>query len=150
MGAIVESLPIRLDDNATVPLVAAPSCFASISLNAARWIATCPSLGAEFWLAAAVNLALAVLALSLKMVNRSGAVCGLLLGVAVYLGWGYKSFLMMFAFFAIGSVATRLGYARKAASGVAEKRGGRAELARGRGEHAGGCVLFSPGHHHAS
>jgi uncharacterized protein (TIGR00297 family) len=30
----------------------------------------------------------------------------------------------MFAFFLIGSVATRLGYARKAARGVAEKRGG--------------------------
>jgi uncharacterized protein (TIGR00297 family) len=31
---------------------------------------------------------------------------------------------MMFTFFAIGSIATRLGYARKAARGVAEKRGG--------------------------
>jgi uncharacterized protein (TIGR00297 family) len=30
----------------------------------------------------------------------------------------------MFAFFLIGSVATRVGYARKAARGVAEKRGG--------------------------
>ena len=63
-------------------------------------------------------------ALGLKMVNRSGAVCGFLLGVAVYLGWGYKSFLVMFAFFLIGSVATRFGYARKAARGVAERRGG--------------------------
>jgi uncharacterized protein (TIGR00297 family) len=51
-------------------------------------------------------------------------VVGFLLGVAVYLGWGYKSFLLMFAFFVIGSVATRLGYARKAARGVAEKRRG--------------------------
>jgi uncharacterized protein (TIGR00297 family) len=75
-------------------------------------------------LAVAVNLVLAVLALGLKMVNRSGAIVGFLLGVAVYLGWGYKSFLMMFAFFAIGSVATRLGYQRKAARSVAEKRGG--------------------------
>ena len=83
-----------------------------------------PFLGRRIVLAAAINLALAVLALGLKMVNRSGAVCGFLLGVAVYLGWGYKSFLLMFAFFAIGSVATRFGYARKAARGVAEKRGG--------------------------
>ena len=83
-----------------------------------------PFLGRRIVLAAAINLALAVLALGLKMVNRSGAVCGFLLGVAVYLGWGYKSFLLMFAFFAIGSVATRMGYARKAARGMAEKRGG--------------------------
>ena len=45
-----------------------------------------PFLGRRIVLAAAINLALAVLALSLKMVNRSGAVCGFLLGVAVYLG----------------------------------------------------------------
>jgi len=75
-------------------------------------------------LAAAVNLALAVLAFLLKMVTPSGAICGFLLGVAVYLGWGYKSFMLMLTFFAIGSVATRFGYARKAARGVAEKRGG--------------------------
>jgi uncharacterized protein (TIGR00297 family) len=83
-----------------------------------------PYLGRRMVLAMAVNLALALLALSLKMVNRSGAVCGFVLGVAVYLGWGYKSFLLMFAFFLIGSIATRFGYARKAARGVAEKRGG--------------------------
>jgi uncharacterized protein (TIGR00297 family) len=83
-----------------------------------------PFLGRRIVLAATVNLALAALALGLKMVNRSGAVCGFLLGVAVYLGWGYKSFLLMFTFFLIGSVATRLGYARKAARGIAERRGG--------------------------
>jgi len=38
---------------------------------------------------------------------------------------GYKSFLLMFAFFLIGSVATRVGYARKAARGVAENVAGR-------------------------
>jgi uncharacterized protein (TIGR00297 family) len=83
-----------------------------------------PFLSRRIVLAAVINLALAVLAFGLKMVNRSGAICGFLLGVAVYLGWGYKSFLLMFAFFLIGSIATRLGYARKAARGVAEKRGG--------------------------
>jgi uncharacterized protein (TIGR00297 family) len=83
-----------------------------------------PLLGRRLALAAVINLALALLALSLKMVNRSGAVCGFLLGVAVYLGYGYKSFLSMLAFLAIGSVATRISYARKAARGVAEKRRG--------------------------
>ena len=124
VGAIVESLPIRLDDNATVPLVSGAFMYCLYFVERSALDSNMPYLGRRIVLAAAVNLALAVLALSLKMVNRSGAVCGFLLGVAIYLGWGYKSFLMMFAFFVIGSVATRVGYARKAARGLAERRGG--------------------------
>jgi uncharacterized protein (TIGR00297 family) len=124
VGAIVESLPIRLDDNATVPLISGAFMYCLYFVQRSALDSNLPYLDRRIVVAAAINLALAILALSLKMVNRSGAVCGFLLGVAVYLGWGYKSFLMMFTFFAIGSIATRLGYARKAARGVAEKRGG--------------------------
>jgi uncharacterized protein (TIGR00297 family) len=124
VGAIVESVPIRLDDNATVPLVSGAFMYCLYFVERSALDSNLPYLGRRFVLAAAINLALAVLALSLKMVNRSGAVCGFVLGMAVYLGWGYKSFLLMFAFFLIGSIATRFGYARKAARGVAEKRGG--------------------------
>jgi uncharacterized protein (TIGR00297 family) len=124
VGAIVESVPIRLDDNASVPLVAGAFMYCLYFVERSALDSNLPFLGRRIVLATAVNLALAVLALGLKMVNRSGAICGFLLGVAVYLGWGYKSFLLMFAFFLIGSVATRLGFARKAARGVAEKRGG--------------------------
>jgi uncharacterized protein (TIGR00297 family) len=51
-------------------------------------------------------------------------VAGFVLGVAVYLGYGYKSFLILLSFFLMGSLATRLGYAAKAARGVAERRRG--------------------------
>jgi len=44
--------------------------------------------------------------------------------VAVYLGYGWKSFSLLLAFFVLGSMATRLGYAKKAARGIAERRGG--------------------------
>jgi uncharacterized protein (TIGR00297 family) len=124
VGAIVESVPIRLDDNATVPLVAGAFMFCLYYVERSALDSNLPYLGRRIVLAVAVNLALASVALGLKTVTRSGAVCGFLLGVAVYLGWGYKSFLLMLAFFLIGSVATRFGYARKAARGVAEKRGG--------------------------
>jgi uncharacterized protein (TIGR00297 family) len=42
----------------------------------------------------------------------------------VYLGYGYKSFLILLSFFLLGSIATRLGYAAKAARGIAERRKG--------------------------
>ena len=124
VGAIVESLPIGLDDNATVPLVAGAFMFCLYLVERSALDSNLPLLGRRILLAVAVNAALALLALAGKMVNRSGAVCGFVLGVAVYLGYGYKSFLLMFTFFLVGSVATRLGYARKAARGVAEGRGG--------------------------
>jgi uncharacterized protein (TIGR00297 family) len=124
VGAIVESAPVRLDDNATVPLIAGGFMFCMYFVQRSAVDSNLPYLGRRIVLAAAVSLALAILALCLKMVTLSGATCGFLLSVAVYLGWGYKSFLLMFAFFLIGSLATRLGYARKAARGVAEERGG--------------------------
>jgi uncharacterized protein (TIGR00297 family) len=125
VGALVESTPIRLDDNATVPLVAGAFMFCAYLVERSALDSNLPYLGRRIVLAVAVNLTLAVLAFALKTVTRSGAISGFLLGTAVYLGYGYKSFLLLFAFFVMGSAATRLGYARKAARGVAEKRGGR-------------------------
>ena len=124
VGALVESAPIRLDDNATVPLVAGAFMFCVYFVERSALDSNLPYLGRRIVLAVAVSLALAGLAWGLKLVTPSGAISGFLLGVAVYLGYGYKSFLLMFTFFLVGSAATRLGYARKAARGVAEKRGG--------------------------
>jgi uncharacterized protein (TIGR00297 family) len=124
VGALVESAPIRLDDNATVPLVAGAFMFCVCFVERSALESNLPHLGRRLVLAVAINLALAGLAWALKLVTPSGAITGFLLGVAVYLGYGYKSFLLMFTFFLMGSAATRLGYARKAARGVAEKRGG--------------------------
>jgi uncharacterized protein (TIGR00297 family) len=124
VGALVESAPIRLDDNATVPLVAGAFMFCVCFVERSSLASNLPYLGRRIVLAVAISLVLAGLALGLKMVTPSGAITGFLLGVAVYLGYGYKSFLLLLTFFLVGSAATRLGYARKAARGVAEKRGG--------------------------
>jgi len=123
-GAIVESLPARLDDNATIPLVCGAFMFCLYFVERSALDSNLPYLRRRIVLALGINLILALIAVGLKLVTSSGAISGFLLGVAVYLGWGYKSFLIMFAFFAIGSLATRLGYARKATRGIAEKRGG--------------------------
>ena len=136
VGGIVESLPIRLDDNATVPLVCGAFMFCLSFVERSALDSNLPFLGRRVLLAAGINLLLALLARGLRMVDRSGAICGFLLGVAVYLGWGYKSYLMMFAFFVMGSIATRIGYERKAARGIAEKRGG----ARGWREAVANCL----------
>lgn len=123
-GAAVESLPIALDDNLTVPLVCGGFMFCAWLVERSAWNANLPLLGRRALAAAAVNLTFAFIALKLKTASRSGAALGFVLGWLVYLGWGWKSFLILLAFFVLGSAATRFGYARKAARGLAERRGG--------------------------
>ena len=124
LGAVVESLPLALDDNITVPLVVGAFMFCAYLVERSALDSNLPYLGRRILLAIAVNLALALLAWGLKAASRSGAICGFFLGTAIYLGYGYKSFLLLFAFVLLGSAATRLGFRKKAARGVAERRGG--------------------------
>ncbi len=124
VGALVESVPIRLDDNISVPLVSGAFLFCAYMVEGAALASNLPYLGRRILLALVINAAFALLALALKTVSRSGAAVGFVLGTAVYLGYGYKSFLILLSFFVLGSMATRLGYAAKAARGIAEWRKG--------------------------
>jgi uncharacterized protein (TIGR00297 family) len=124
VGALVESVPIRLDDNVSVPLVSGGFLFCAYLVERTALDSNLPYLVKRVAVAVGINAFFALLALGLRTVNRSGAVAGFLLGVAIYLGHGWKSFLILFAFFLLGSVATRMGYASKAKRGVAERRGG--------------------------
>jgi uncharacterized protein (TIGR00297 family) len=81
-------------------------------------------LGYRILSASVVNLIFALLARGLGLVGRSGALAGFPLGVAVYVGSGYKGFLILLCFFVLGSATTRLGYREKAARGIAEKQRG--------------------------
>ncbi len=124
VGALVESVPVRLDDNASVPLVTGGFIYCAYLMERTALDGNLPYLGKRILIAFGVNALFALIALGFKMINRSGAVAGFLLGVAIYLGHGWKSFLILFTFFVLGSVATRLGFESKASRGVAEKRGG--------------------------
>ena len=124
LGAVTESFPIGVDDNITVPLVVGAFMFCAFLVQRSALDRNLPYLGRRVVLAIGVNLAFALLAYGLRAASRSGAICGFLLGVAIYLGYGFKSFLLLFAFVLLGTVATRVGFARKVVRGVAERRGG--------------------------
>ena len=124
LGAAVESAPIKLDDNLTVPLVTGGFIFCAWLTARPALDSNLPYLRVRVFLAVAVNLVFAVTALRLKSASRSGAALGFVLGTLVYLAWGWKSFLILFVFFLLASAATRLGYAQKFARGVAEHRNG--------------------------
>lgn len=120
VSAIVESLPTGVDDNITIPL-AAGATLATLAIQ--------PLVGSEIhphivWGWVVVNTVLAVAGYALKLVDLSGAVVGWLLGDIAIAG-NPAIYAALLAFFIIGSVCTKIGYAQKAAAGLAQEKGGR-------------------------
>ena len=118
-AAIVESLPLGVDDNVTVPLAAvATVVIASIEVTSAYsvWPQTVP------WLL--VNAVLALAGYFLRSVNFSGALGGWFLGATLILGAGWPMYVALLAFFILGTATTKLGYARKEKLGLAQEGGG--------------------------
>src|ERR1017187_3123159 len=76
-------------------------------------------------IAAAVTLGFAVLARAVRGVNRSGALAGALAGFLLFAGAGPTAFVALATLFFMTWVSTRLGYRRKLALGLAERREGR-------------------------
>jgi len=124
VGAVVESLPIGLDDNISVPLVCGAFMYCLSFIEQQAFWSNYPYLRRRILLAVVVNLFFALLILALKWADLSGASMGFVLGMAIYLGYGFKSFLVLLAFVLLGSVATKVGYAKKSARGIAQHRGG--------------------------
>ncbi len=71
-----------------------------------------------------LNAALALLGWRLGAVDRAGAAAAFAVGAGVAAGLGWPGYSLLLAFFALGTVATRIGWRRKAALGIAEERGG--------------------------
>ena len=75
--------------------------------------------------ALAVPLIFGLTAYALRTVSRSGLAGGVLIGALVYGVSGVGGFAVLGVFFVLGSALTRLGYAVKAARGIAQSGGGR-------------------------
>ncbi|HVT59059.1 MAG TPA: DUF92 domain-containing protein [Thermoanaerobaculia bacterium] len=145
LAAALESVPQGLDDNLGVPLVAGLFLFGLV-LTHGRWAAfLVPATAWRLLLGAAVNATLAGVAYAARTVDRSGVVAGFLLGTAIYLFLDWRGWLLLGAFFLIGSACTKLGYRAKAAARLAQVSGGRrgARHALANGGVAAACALFA-------
>lgn len=96
-------------------------------------------------LAAAVTLGFALLARILHAVNLGGAVAGGLACFLLFAGVGPAGFATLAALFLMTWVATRFGYRRKLARGLAEPKGGRNawQVLANLAVAAAGSVVFS-------
>jgi uncharacterized protein (TIGR00297 family) len=123
--AFCESVRSGLDDNAVAVLPTALAVVTLAARLAQRPAPHDPALGKLVVLALAVNVAVALASTALRLVSRSGALAGVVVGALIWVFGGWRSYLLLLAFFALGSAATRLGYRRKAARGVAQADAGR-------------------------
>ncbi len=134
-AALVESIPIRLDDNISVPFSAGVVMWlgslmdrASIGASATAMLATLP------W-AVVANAVAAWAGYRARSVSVSGAVTGFAIGVIIYAGAGGGAWVLLMLTFLLASVTSRLGLERKTLLGIAEERGGR----RGAGNAIANC-----------
>jgi uncharacterized protein (TIGR00297 family) len=124
-AAAVETIPIRLDDNISVPATAAAvlwsASFVSEDLAASAAAAAWPMLP----LAAVANAAVAAAGYLARTVTMTGAMCGAVIGTTIVVTAGWGGWVLLLATFALAVVASRLGLRRKMQLGIAEERGGR-------------------------
>jgi uncharacterized protein (TIGR00297 family) len=135
VAALVETIPVRLDDNVSVPASAALVLWL-ISLMSPSALAASQSvvLAALPW-AIGVNVVVAALGHRAGTVSLSGTIVGALIGITIYAGAGRNAWLLLFVTFAVATIASRLGLQRKVLLGIAEERSGR----RGAGNALANC-----------
>jgi uncharacterized protein (TIGR00297 family) len=124
LAALLESLPTGLDDNLLVPL-AGGVCLYGLTL--AEPVLLAPQVEdwiLNFILGLMVNLVFGLLAWRARSVDASGFMAGLVVGTFIFTFGGWRGYLMLIGFFVVGSVTTKIGYAGKAAAGIAQEKGG--------------------------
>jgi len=124
-AALLESQAQGLDDNFGVPLVAGLLLFC-LTQTAGGWsVVGSPEFTTRLGVGLGVNLALAAAAFAARGVDLSGAAAGVLLGTTIWAFLDWRGFLLLFAFFVLGTAATKFGYQQKAKAKLAQAKGGR-------------------------
>jgi uncharacterized protein (TIGR00297 family) len=123
IAAWVESLPLPINDNLTVPAAAA------LVLWLAQWVdidllnENIPGV----WVLSSilVNGILASILTTFRIVHGSATWAGLALGTLTMVCGGWRAYLLLILFFVIGTWATHHGYQLKQNRGVAQEDRGR-------------------------
>jgi len=124
-AGLAETVPIKLDDNITVPAVSAAVMWLLTFVSEDAWIAARPLVTANLPMALLVNSVAAIGGWRLGTVRMSGMLVGWAIGVAVYAGAGPAGWTLLFITFLSAAVTSKLGLKRKRLLGIDEERGGR-------------------------
>jgi uncharacterized protein (TIGR00297 family) len=125
VAAFVETIPVRLDDNLSVP-GSAGAVLWMLALVSEDQLQSFAATAAQLILpAAAVNIVAAWLGYRAGTVTKAGAIAGATIGTTIAVSTGIAGWLLLTATFLAAATSSRLGVRRKTLLGIAEDRGGR-------------------------
>ena len=124
-AAFIESQPQGIDDNISVPLLTGLVLLGILESVGFGERIDVDAFVVTALVGAAINLVLSLVAWRARSVSVSGAIAGWLVGTAIYAFLDWRGYLLLLTFFVLGTAATKLGYARKAAENLAQEGGGR-------------------------
>ena len=126
VAALAETIPIRLDDNLSVPMTAAGVAVGRVVDATGRdRLGGCSRVSHASRAGAALNMVVAVAGHRAGTVSTSGAVVGASSGSRSIVTAGWQGWVLLLVTFLAASVTSRLGLRRKTLLGIAEERGGR-------------------------
>jgi uncharacterized protein (TIGR00297 family) len=125
VAAFVETVPIRLDDNISVPASAALVAWSLSACRADAFAVSATTVSVHAAGAVVVNVLFAFAGWRARTVTAAGAAAGATIGIVTWLAAGPAGWVMLFVTFVSAAAATRLGHQRKARLRIAEARGGR-------------------------
>ena len=140
LGAFLESIQTGLDDN-FVPGLGVAFAWGTLHLGPLASTLEAPlravtirgGAAVPLALAAGVNAGIALVSVLLGVVSTSGGIAGAIVGLVVLHFGGWGSYAVLWTFFLFGTIASKLGYARKEKLGTAQtdraRRGARHALA---------------------
>jgi uncharacterized protein (TIGR00297 family) len=125
VAAAVETVPIRLDDNLSVPLSAAAVLWAMSIVSEDLVVAAASALPGALLVALPVNAVVAAAGYGARTVSVSGALAGAAIGTLIFVCAGWQGWVLLLSGFLCAAVTSRMGLQRKTMLGIAEEHGGR-------------------------
>jgi uncharacterized protein (TIGR00297 family) len=125
VAAFVETIPVRLDDNLSVPASAAAVLWMLSLVSEDLFRSAADAAAGTIWTAAAVNGLVAWIGHRARTVTVAGAVSGAIIGTTIAVATGWAGWSLLLLTFLTAAVSSRVGGQRKALLGIAEARGGR-------------------------
>lgn len=125
--ALAESLRTGVEDNLVAPVAASLVLWGSLAAGPDAWrrLVEYPSFGNVLFVAVALNAVIGAVLARLRLVSPSGAAAGFAIGTVLLAIGGWGVYELLWAFFLLGTAATRLGFHVKDARGAAQAEGGR-------------------------
>ena len=125
VAALVETIPVRLDDNLSVAFAAGATLWIGSLVDVARLSPAWHAGRVAIADGRAANAMVAIAGHRARAVSLSGAIVGAIIGTIIYASLGWSGWALLLLTFVAASVSSRFGLRRKMLLGIAEERGGR-------------------------